>query len=189
MNSAYWRRTSAPLMMVLLTAGSAAAGEGPSCDLLSRDELDAVGFRIHGKPQLQSVSLRKGEQLAPSDIRSEVCFLPVETTGDRYGVYLSVDNFAEEISVEALDAWAKSLGSEVAGSETKLGNVTCETGSYDYTDAAEGRRIGTQRYVACDTLRGKRRVSLNLQAPDDKPALPAADVVRELLDKAWRRLP
>jgi hypothetical protein len=167
----------------------AAAAEKSPCDLLTRGELAGAGFSIRGKPQLQTISLRKGEQFAPTDIHSEVCFLPVEAAGDRYGVYISIDIFGEEISVPDLETWVKALAGDVAsGSETQLGDVTCETGSYDYTEAHEGKRIGTQRYVACDALRGKRRVSLNLQAPEDKPALPSTEAVKALLDMAWRRL-
>jgi hypothetical protein len=178
------------LLLTIMASGAIAqAAEASSCDLLTRDELASAGFSVRGKPQLQTVTLRKGEQLAPTDIRSEVCFLPVEATGDRYGIYLSIDTFSEEISAETLQTWAKSLGNyDTPGNETRFGNASCESGSYDYTEAREGKRIGIQRYIACDTMRGKRRVSLNLQAPDDKPALPAAETVKELLDKAWRRL-
>jgi hypothetical protein len=180
---------STALLAIITTGSSAWAAEGGSCDLLTRGELTAAGFSVHGKPQLQTVALHKGEQLAPTDIRSEVCFLPVESSGDRYGIYLSIDIFAEDISAATLEAWAKSLGDDVTpGSEMRLGDASCETGSYDYTEPLEGKRIGTQRYVACDAMRGKRRVSLNLQAPDDKPALPSPEVVKELLDRAWRRL-
>jgi hypothetical protein len=174
---------------IVATVSGVAAAETSSCDLLTRDELAAAGFSVRGKPQLQTVTLRKGEHSAPTDIRSEVCFLSVEASGDRYGIYLSIDNFGEEISAAILDAWAKSLGeSDTPGSESRIGNTTCETGSYEYTEAGEGKRIGTQRYVACDTIRGRRRVSLNLQAPEDKPALPTTETVKGLLDKAWLRL-
>lgn len=177
------------LLVIFTTASCASAVEPSPCDLLTRDDLSASGFSVHGKPQLQTLTLSKGEQLAPTDIHSEVCFLPVDATGDRYGDYLSIDTFGEVISPAALEAWAKSLDDYVApGGEIRIGDSTCETGSYDYTEAQEGKRIGTQRYVACDAMRGKRRVSLNLQAPDDRPALPAAEAVHELLEKAWRRL-
>jgi hypothetical protein len=177
------------LLAIIATASSISAAETSSCDLLTRDELATAGFSVRGKPQLQTVTLRKGEQSAPTDIRSEVCFLPVEATGDRYGIYLSVDAFGEEISAATLQTWAQSLGGyDTPRSETRIGNATCESGSYDYTEPRDGKRIGIQRYIACDTMRGKRRVSLNLQAPDDKPALPAAETVKALLDIASRRL-
>jgi hypothetical protein len=180
--------TALLLTITLTSAGGATAGTS-SCDLLTRNELSAAGFSVRGNPQLQTVTLQKGEQMAPTDIHSEVCFLPVEATGDRHGIYLSIDTFGEEISAATLEAWAKSLGDyDTPGSETRIGNATCETGSYEYTEPREGKRIGTQHYVACETMRGRRRVSLNLQAPEDKPALPATETVKELLDKAWRRL-
>jgi hypothetical protein len=182
---------SCAAMLALLPAAPVglAGDEGRSCNLLGREELAAAGFAVRGKPQLQTVKLQKGEHLAPTDIRSEVCFLPVESSGDRYGIYLSIDSFAEDISPATLAAWAKTLGGDDRpGTESTSGNISCETGSYPYTEPGAGKRIGTQSYVACDIIEGRRRVSVNLQAPEDKPALPAVEEVRTLLARAWRRL-
>jgi hypothetical protein len=159
----------------------------PPCDLVDMADLAEMGFRIFRSPTHEAVDLEKGEADAPTATHTEICTFLAGRRGDRLGLQLTVDTFAEKVTEAQLEAWTQLImkDDKATFSTSKIGQANCETGEFERVDAGTRAQRGIQHFVSCDTLEpgGLRRVNLYFQAPEDKTLLPSPLQVKALLDK------
>lgn len=183
-------RKFAEVFLLAAVCHCALAGDidQPPCDLVDTADLADIGFGSTRFPATDVMDLHKGQADAPVDTHTEVCTFLAGGSGDRMGLQLTVDTFAERVTEAQLNAWTALIMKDDPAyySSTKVGDATCETGEFDLIDERTNARQGTQHFVSCDTLEplGNRRVNLYFQAPEFKALLPTTEEVKVLLDKA-----
>jgi hypothetical protein len=179
----------AAALVAILMSHHALADDGlpPPCDLVDTADLAEMGFRIFRSPAHEAVDLEKGEADAPTATHTEICTFLAGPRGDRLGLQLTVDTFAEKVTEAQLRAWTQLIMKDDKATfrASRIGNASCETGEFALVDARTRSQRGIQHFVSCDTLEpgGFRRVNLYFQAPEDKALLPPPEQVKTLLDK------
>ncbi len=176
------------LLLVLFSQAASGEDRGrPPCDFVDTSDLGEIGYRIDRMPARDILNLSKGQADAPVDTHSEMCTFLAGRSGDRMGLQLTVDTFAERVSEAQLANWTKLIMKDDKATFTasKVGDSNCETGEFELIDERTHAREGTQHFVSCDVLDplGNRRVSLYFQAPEDKALLPSTTQVKAMLDK------
>lgn len=191
-----WNRNfgaMAALACISMPAMAQAADPGHACTLMSDAEIVSLHLMTTGIPASSMRIIKKEESGAPADFLSEYCTF---NSGDeRQFLSVGVHTFAAPVTQEQLEAWeSSSSGADDTYSNVakgKIGEATCETGQYDNSqaDASGKRKPATQYYTACDTLlQNRRRITVNLQVPDDQAALLPVEKLKELLDMAVKRI-
>lgn len=182
-------RKYAAALVAILMSHHAFADDGmpPPCDLVDTADLAELGFRIFRSPSHEAVDLAKGEADAPTATHTEICTFLAGPRGDRLGLQLTVDTFAEKVTEAQLKTWTQLIMKDDKATfrTSRIGNASCETGEFALVDARTRSQRGIQHFVSCDTLEpgGFRRVNLYFQAPEDKALLPPPEQVKALLDK------
>ena len=168
----------------------AAGGPTGACKLLAKDKITALNLNIEGEPYEDGVNIPKGASGAPSDIWSSICTLNLGKKGAQF-MSIAIHNFSTPVTVAELEAWEEETSEKQGGfddvTKTRTGNITCETGRYDYRPTKDGQTVIVQYYEACDELVGQQRLVINLQT-DDKAVLPPVDKIRELLTAALEHM-
>lgn len=180
-------RTGALLLILCGQPALAADIDGSPCRLVDPAELATMGFRINRAPATSVMDLHKGDVDAPVDTHSEVCTLLAGYSGDRLGLQVTVDTFAEKVSEAQLHAWTEAImrGDRARFTESRVGNATCEVGEFELRYERSNEPEGIQHFVSCEMLQigGVRRVNIYFQVPEDKALLPTTERVKALLDK------
>ncbi len=178
---------------IFLTAphlAAAAGGPTGACKLLTKDKITALNLNIEGEPYEDGVDVPKGASGAPSDIWSSICTLNLGKKGAQF-MSIAIHNFSAPVTVAELEAWEEETSEKQGGfddvTKSRTGNITCETGRYDYRPTKDGQTVIVQYYEACDELVGQQRLVINLQT-DDKAVLPPVDKIRELLTMALEHM-
>lgn len=173
----------------------AAAAGGPTgaCALITQAELDPFQLRIDGEPSEEGMHVPNGHDGAPSDIQSSICTILLGKKGAQF-MSVAIHNFATPVTMAQLDAWEDGAPPDKDNpytgiSKSRVGNVTCEVGQYDYKPSKAPEQAVVQYYEVCDELLGgQQRLVINLQVPSDKSLLPPLEKFRELLDIAVKRM-
>ena len=177
----------------MATSQIAIAAEGPTgaCNLIKTSQIAELNLHIESEPYEDGVDVPKGASGAPSDIWSSICTLNLGKKGAQF-MSIAVHNFSAPVTMAELEAWEDETSEKQGGfddvKKSRTGDITCETGQYDYRPAKDGKVVIVQYYEACDELvSGQQRLVINLQT-DDKTALPPVDKIRELLEIAVKNV-
>lgn len=181
------------LLLLSLTPLAAVANKETICQLVEADALTALGFDGPDKPHYQETTFPKESTDAPAAILSQACLLNSDKKAEGEAVFVVLETFSAEASLEAITTWFQQASERTRAQEpdakieeSKIDDAICESGSYEMP--GQDGQPTLQRYTACDRLIGKRHLTINLQRRDRQDAFPSPAQVKALLDTATRRL-
>jgi hypothetical protein len=171
-------------------AATAQTGVAKVCNLLTKEELAAVGVAIKQLLPDDSVSLKKGQIPGLTlDVRMEQCTSPTTAATVIFPVRWSVVSVQQPMDKQAWKKLAEAIGADdekktpdPEAKDFSIGTAECAT--YSWIQSKGAKRISL---LQCADVKERQQASVEF-AHTDRSKLPSPQQVKQLLDKLLSRL-
>lgn len=189
-------RHIAPIVILACLSFNATAADASSnpCSLINWQDIQSLGATKDTPMADAGWHQEKiSNEIPNSTLLTNMCAATITSKAGRLSVSLSFDSFTGKATEQQVSDWLKSAAApgEEGTSIVKLGDATCEIGSYDLPTKQEDDSVAdvAEHYIACDKQVGTQHVSLNIHVPEgDKALLFSPEQTKDLLDKATNRM-